>query len=193
MSSTNRRKPAAEPWAAVPSDGIADLYEIIDGELWVARSEIEVTSPDGRISMTMRFAPPDQYVIVGVHFHGTIEHPVDAARLRMGLTEQAALQAQRFRKRLDPAELGSYLRAASPEDVWPDGPQVDRYAAAKMVRRARKHTLTPEYLLGTVKPVIEECEREGLAYGPVLAERFHISPSTARQWRMRLRELEGQS
>jgi hypothetical protein len=41
--------------------------------------------------------------------------------------------------------------------------------------------------------VVVRCEHDGTPIGRGLAEHFVISESTARNWLMRLRELEGQS
>jgi hypothetical protein len=137
----------------------------------------------GRLAVRLTLVPPGAYVVTGVEFVGTPEAPVEAADLRIPLAKIAADVAREFTENL----------VERPDGKWESRGVVSLAEARQVTRRAPKRTLTPEFLREQVAPVVVRCEHDGTPIGRGLAEHFVISESTARNWLMRLRELEGQS
>lgn len=155
-----------------------------DGSTVAMPSRVFVRTEDG-VELELAAAPEGRYVVVQVNMRGTVADPVTATRLKALPVQRIIEQATKAVARpVDWTEEGATVSLGGK-------PLSDDYSRM-VARKPRAATITDEYLRDVVAPIIRAAEAKGRPYGPAVAAALHVSPETARNYRMRLRKIEGE-
>lgn len=179
--------PKAMRWQVNAFDPIAVE---IDGDPYMVYGQVRAMAENDRVSIELTWNGNGKYVLTGVYYIGSLAFPVSALDLRLAINQQVqAITESAIYPMISTEKDGLHVYHDGNDFV---GKKISRDVAAKVARPLRRRQITDEFLLEQVAPIVDECESQGLAYAPVIADRLHVSPESARNYRAKLRKLRGE-